>query len=1101
MPQQLDLFASGPDSGIRVLAHADPWVLEEELIARVEASRPAGSVDPVLVLVPTSLLARHVQRRLAARREAWLGVDVLPYRGLVHRILDSAADRPLRPLSKRVLEVALRAALERRPKNRLTRFARERPGSLRALLGTLNELREAGIPAAAVLREARGAKEKRLAEIYREYETELGRLGADAMTDEAGLVAAAASRAAGYGRRYRRVIAHGAYELVGMHLDLLLEVGRHAGIELLLPADLESPAGRYGEAFFRRQLAAVGARVGPLREDGEVRALLGPRLGTLYDEGAAPEPLAADRVSFRHTQGSTAEIAVALRHALRAVEQGVPPVEIGLIARNLDRYAATLEEVIESNAGDWSPYSTTLASPLRREPAIHDLLVLLRVLAEDFPRGPTVGLLGSPRVRWRTLLDEEPPWGDFAERWSRRAGLLGGLSEWTEELPAEAGRPTGLSEEASDEERRAAEERASARRAHAERVGRFLQALAGRAAAADATWDEHADAVAALSRDVIPPAGVAADALAGLLDEMRDLGRVEGGAPAVPFGDMLAWLERAVGETRVPLADEDGGGVRVLDAMQARGLTFERVFFIGVQSDLFPRVPRPDPFASDDFRRRLRERSARPLPVKSEGEDEERLLLALILGAARERLDVSWQRADDTGRAASPSLALREIARAVHGDPDLERLRAGAERISSHPARRLDELAASPGLISAAEESLLLALRAPNPGSAMSALLEREPDLAHSLKMIRATEEFAPRDATYDGRVGDLAAAGGRMSVTALQQLGRCPLQFFFAKVLRVRELEEVQSVYDIPLNEMGDRVHAVLERIYGALADEGLFAGGDARALIGRARELLDPAWAEELRDLEGRRRRRLGLLWSLNSEIWKEAVAAFLERDLRRIADGGFTAIELEKRVTRSLDFGERVEAEVTARFDRVLSDGEQRLIGDYKTSGSLFNQVNQTKLLKANYLQVPLYHLIAEERARVELLGVGPLFDADDPADTVFGFDGFDAKRDRRGGFLETMRTLLTLARAGRYPLNPGSSCRWCRFSLACRRNHPPTVEREQYAEDSADLRDVQHKRDTKPFLWHVRADRGEADASLADQLERSVERGGREPGRPS
>ena len=39
------------------------------------------------------------------------------------------------------------------------------------------------------------------------------------------------------------------------------------------------------------------------------------------------------------------------------------------------------------------------------------------------------------------------------------------------------------------------------------------------------------------------------------------------------------------------------------------------------------------------------------------------LLLALLLGAARERIDISWQRADESGRSRTPSLALREVAR------------------------------------------------------------------------------------------------------------------------------------------------------------------------------------------------------------------------------------------------------------------------------------------------------------------------------------------------------------------------------------------------------------------------------------------------------
>jgi ATP-dependent helicase/nuclease subunit B len=1103
MVQQLDLFASGPDASMRVLAHDDPFVLEQELSDRVRTARAAGSCDPVLVLTPTSLLARHLQRRIAERAGAVLGIDVLPYRGFVHRVLEAAGDTPLRPLSKRVLEAVLGIGLERvSRRNRLARFVGERPRARRALLASLNDLREAGIAASSVRREADAPRERDLAAIYKEYEAELQRLSGDRMTDEAGLVAAAVTRAPGYARRYVAVLAYGAYELVGMHLDLLLAAGRHCGITAMIPAHPGSPAGRYGERFARRHLLQGGGD--PLVVDGDGRdgSLLGPRLSMLYDEEAAPEALAGDRIVFRHTQGAPAEVAVALRHALRAVEQGTPPNEIALVARTLEPYAATLEEVIEDNRAlgpgddeDWSPYSTSLQSPLRREPAIHDLLLLLRVLAEDFPRAATVELLCSPRVEWRTVSKGPPPQGDHADRFSREAGILGGLREWTDELPAaleRAALPSSAKD--SDEQRAAAERRNRFRREVAERIAGCLQALAARFPAEPRGWGGHAKTVRTIVEDVLPVPGVPGASLADLLDELDDLARIDE-RPDVPFDEMLARLERAVDETRIPHQERDGGGIRVLDAMQARGLTFERVFLLGVQSELFPRRQRPDPFLRDDLRIRLRERSGRPLGVKSESDDEERLLLAMILGAARSRIDVSWQRADDSGRAATPSLALREVARVALGRPDLEPVRRAAERISSHPKRRLEELAEGPGLLSGREEELLVALRAPNPGSAMGALLARDDRLTDALRMIRATEEFAPRSPEYDGRVGDAAPPADRFSVTGLQELGRCPLRFFFGHVLRVRTLDEEASVYDIPAPEIGRRVHRVLESLYGRLADENLLFAGDVEPLVGRALELLGPAWTEEMHDIEGRRSRRLGFLWELNSEMWKASLAAFLAWDLNRIAEQGFTAIELERPVAATVDFGNGVSAEIAARFDRVLSKEDGRTIGDYKTGygGYFDNQVKTYLMLRGGYMQAPLYHLLADEQARIEILGVGPSFDYDDPDTALAKFGGFATTRDIRGGFLETVRVLLRLAQSGTYPINEGINCRFCSYVQACRKNHPPTVERESHAPDAADLRDIRRKRDKLPSLTLVRAEYGSDAAGgedLTAQLARSL-----------
>ena len=75
----------------------------------------------------------------------------------------------------------------------------------------------------------------------------------------------------------------------------------------------------------------------------------------------------------------------------------------------------------------------------------------------------------------------------------------------------------------------------------------------------------------------------------------------------------------------------------------------------------FPRPTGEDPLLGDGLRLRLRESTGRPLPLRRAARQEERQLLATILGAAADRLVVSWQRADATGRTMTPSTFLREI--------------------------------------------------------------------------------------------------------------------------------------------------------------------------------------------------------------------------------------------------------------------------------------------------------------------------------------------------------------------------------------------------------------------------------------------------------
>src|SRR5438034_129915 len=88
-------------------------------------------------------------------------------------------------------------------------------------------------------------------------------------------------------------------------------------------------------------------------------------------------------------------------------------------------------------------------------------------------------------------------------------------------------------------------------------------------------------------------------------------------AAGIPYAGpaALSFFEQALARNDAPIgalggagspALPDHGGVRVLDAMQARGLSFDSVFLIGFNADLFPPRRTEDPFLPDADRRALR---------------------------------------------------------------------------------------------------------------------------------------------------------------------------------------------------------------------------------------------------------------------------------------------------------------------------------------------------------------------------------------------------------------------------------------------------------------------------------------------------------------
>ncbi len=1037
---------------MKVLAHIDPYVLERELISRITDAKKPDPLAPVLVLVPTARLADHVQRRLGRERAAWLNVDVMHFHAAALWILEAAGKGVPEILPERTRSAVIQGVLASGglDENRWKIFIERRPGARRALAATLEELREARIGPEELLSAAGdGRGERDLAEIYGRYVGALHMLRREkGLVDRAGLMAEAVKQARPFGERYEAILLHGAYELVGVHLDLLRTLDDGSRVTVLLPDGL------YGRRFADNHLVDDD-EIARLEGGTQSRCLFGDRLESLYDELASPPPLEKGIVSFRDFQGGSSEVEWVVRSALEAASQGLPATEIGIVARSLEPYAPMLESSLEE-AG--IPWTTSIEMPLRREPVIHDLLILLRAICDGFPRAATAELLSSRRLRWDVLMPgSPPPAGELAEAWSREAGILGGLEEWT----------TFLLDWASRKGRRSqAEPIAGAVRHLNERYGRR----------GTSSWSGHADHVERIAREVLlEDEGAAIEKLLDLLVEMRAMDAVPGVRNDVTPLAALEWLEAAVDEGGLAPREPDDGGIRVLDAMQARGLTFRRLFLIGINSGRFPRIAREDPFLGDDIRKRLRMSTGRPLPVQEESEDEEHLLLAMILGSAGEGIDISWQRSDDSGRALTPSLALREVARIVFGKPDYASLlNEKAVRIPADPLHRLETLLDGTGMLSAAEERLLLALRGGSPEAAADDLIDRCPPLESGLAMLSATESFAGGPTSYDGRIGGSAKRPATLSASAFEALGRCPLQFLFDRVLAIQPLDDESPAFDLLPNEIGLAVHAVLERLYHSLWRDGAFGGESAEGVLDSALGMLDRLWRDETSGMRRRIGKRFTTLWSVHEENWLKAIRLFLHEDIPRIIESAPDSMEFECQARSPVELGSGVAVDAVGRFDRVLRSGGNVVVADYKTSGNLAPKTDVTAMLKGRSLQAALYGLLAGEAA-VELLGVGPQFDPDDderPSRSLYeGVQG--AQRD---GLLETLRVLIQLVERGVYPINPDNHCSWCPYACACRRNHAPTLQRERHARDSDDYRDLAGKNKTKlPLLADVRKKR--------------------------
>ncbi|HZN53797.1 MAG TPA: PD-(D/E)XK nuclease family protein [Candidatus Polarisedimenticolaceae bacterium] len=919
---------------MKLLAHRSPLALEAELCDRVADAKRTDPLARVLVIVPTRRLAEHVSRRLVERAACILGVEVLPHHALPWRILEAAGRPAPAALSDPLRDALLARVLREAPRGALRDFARGRPGAFAALRETLEDLREAGIEPRLAADALRGP-EAEVAGLYARWACELERIERSGRAaDAAGLARMAVPHAAAFASPFAAILHHGAYDLIGVRVELLRALDGGREIAFLLPADPENSAGRFGRDRGRRIAESAAAPLG--------------------------RPVPAPAVSHARAPGARAEVKHAVYEALAAVERGVPPHEVAIVLRSFAPYAAAIDALVDAERPAWN---TSYLLPLRRDP------------------------------------------------WVAAASLALEDAEDAGDLPPSR---------------------------HAERLDRIA-----RAAIADAR------------RESAP-----ARALAAAIATLAERETVLGDAAAIPHEEALAWVRSRLDAATIAPAGAEGGGIRLLDAMQARGLTFRRLALVGMNAGLFPRSPREDPFLRDAARRRLREASGQPLPLAAETESEERLLLTMLLGAARDEVALSWRSADDAGRPLLPARALRPAEGA-------------ARTLPLAPRELLAAWADDPGVLSPGDELILAALASESGGDGVPAVSRRRPDLSDGAALVAATDSFAPGSGRYDGRVGP-AVARSRLAASALERLGRCPLRFFLQDVLRVEAVPTPPTPFESDLAAVGRRVHDVLNEVLGELLARGAFEALDLPARVALAREVLARVWRDRAGADAAARAERLPGLSRIEDARWSAALGSFLAADLARMADEGLVPEALEHPIEALLPGGPATIA-VRARLDRVLRGSQGQVVGDYKTGGDLALRTRPAEMLSGKELQVAIYALLTG--FPVELLGVGPRHAAETGEETdarFVRFEGFD-KTALRDGVVETLGAVLALASSGRFPIRAGSHCGFCDYASACRKGHPPTEYREEQAEDIADARDCWGKKVKSPSLSSVRAGR--------------------------
>ncbi len=1050
--------------------------LESTLADEIRQIKTGDPFAPLAVIVPSRPLLDRLRYLLAVESDLrLLNVHFLTFHQLALRLWDErrsgsfeAEAVPFQLVDRLFFEQLIRHIVGSRlsamePFQRLGQSA----GTWAALWATVRDLKDAGVDPAEALRGVReGAFDadetpwlEALFTLHAAVTETARALGVGTADDLADAVVPFA-RDSRFLAGLRHAVYYGFYDLTQVQLSLFEAVARRVETTLFFPLE-DDPSFAFARRFFERYLQPLASA------PGAVTRLLRSDSTTDRPDGGHPQ------LRLIHVVGPEEELAAVCREILHLVEtNGYRFDEIGVVARTLDPYRSWLQPVFDRHR---IPFTSTGGRPLGHEPIVKVLLQLATLPVNGFYQAAMLDVLTSPLSRLEAAGSRGEARPDLWKLAVQALNITRGEDEWRRLAHASgASLVTGRDEEAEEDggvrqgidarhlrllwqaaSRLIADCRALPTRGSAARLTDAFFDLAAKHLLLPGTTEgsEPIDEV----RARLAPVG---QALASVVEKLRQLDEL---------GDELSWEEwvrlfaQAIDTTTIPIESEDHRGVRVLDAMAARGLPFRALFILGLNEKVFPRYIREDAFLRDRHRRALAETLGFKIDEKLAGYDEEQLLFRLLCRAAGRRLYLLYQRADEGGRTLAPSAFIGQAGRWLTVDHPQE---------TAVPRRLLERVEQQPVIRSAlppAEVALWLILRDQDPLPWLQAVGRESALFLHGRETLERLESEAQGLGPHDGFTGPLAAhwatfAGQGVAPTALEQYARCPFQYFAAQVLRLEPVRRpAQRILDP--RALGTLCHAALRRCYEYLVGSGWpEAALPPPAVRETVRRSVEAACAE----LAAERGTGYALLWEMTRETVTELVSFCVEADQEDYRQSRFKPIAFELEALGRLEgvkANGRDAINVKGRLDRVdrRDDPPALRIIDYKVKVGAGMKSKDRKLLQAGVrgfrLQPPLYALIEvpgqPAPSQVDFVFLAPKWER--PIDrSVFPASAW---RSPAGAQLrETIVTLIDGIAAGRFFILPGGYCDSCDYAVACRRFHGPTWWRASRAAPAKGLREL-------------------------------------------
>jgi ATP-dependent helicase/nuclease subunit B len=1047
--------------------------LESALVHHIRRAKTPDPVAPLAILVPSKELAGRVRRLIAVEHGlALLNVHILTFHQLALRLWDEERERGGSPSPLQVVdELFFEQLIRHLVRNRLQELTPlhqigHSSGTWGALWSTVRDLKDAGVEPAVALRALRegcfgdddSAWLEALFSLHAAMQEAARALHVGTLDDLAQAVRAfvPVSR---FIASLQHAFYYGFYDLTQVQLDMFEAVSRIAPTTLFFPLD-DDPSFDFARRFFERYIQPLAPAPDTVLRAGD------PQPGDSSPARPVPE------LFVRSVVGTEEELATVCRTILDLAEtHGYRFDEIGVVARSLDPYRTALPSVFERHR---IPFTSTAGTPLMHEPLCKTLLQLASLTLNDWYGPSVVDAVSSPLYRSEQF--ESHPERIRPDLWRLvvpALHIVRGIEEWAR---LEIASRSSVEIAAVDDERSSTgslwvpQEIVRCLWDEVNQLQRECAELPERGTVAQLVESMRALATRHLRRPspAEGPEENARDTRLLLVWEAVDrvLAQL---AQLDVLGDPITWAEfvelliHVVERTTVPVEPMDHRGVAVLDVMAARGLPFRALFVLGLNEKVFPRYIREDPFLRDQARRVLDETLGFKIDEKLAGYDEEELLLTLLRQAAGDRLILSFQRADDHGRALAPSPYVGEVARLCRLD---ERV------IDAVPRRLTDRMARRPGLkalVPTGELAQWLAMNGQDAAPLLRTTGRDHESFRFGTEALRRIEDDQPALTAYDGLTGPLAAHWTKvldrgLAPTPLERYARCPFQYFSADVLRLEPVRQPLA-QELDAAVLGTVCHAALRRCYERL----LPTGWPAEPVTDDTVEwCIHSAVEEAAADYESRHHTGHHVLWEMAKDTIISLVAAAVEADEAAQAGDHFipVAFEVEAEGMFPQEGGSdaapmRIRGRVD-RVDRHRSSGEIRVV-DYKFKRGGSIKAEDRHLVQAALrgvrLQPPLYTCLDipgyGKPGTVQLFFLAPRW-TPPIARSSFAATVWASATGAR--LRHTVTTLTDGIRAGRFFILPGGYCDTCEFRVACRREHGPTWWRSYRAPEPKALKTI-------------------------------------------